>query len=163
MASRIHLQCRRPGFDSWVGKIPWKRAWQPISVALPGESHGQRSLASYSPWGHKESDTSEWLSLAHKWNIHSWSFKSEFSHFSVTFIHAVSCVRSWSLFIGEHFSIPWVYCTLFNHTLVTGCLGCNKFFTVKNQVTVCIHILMLSFLLDKHLRVKFLSHMANIR
>ena len=42
-----------------VGKIPWRRTWQPTPVFLPGESHGQRSLLSYSPWDHKESDTSE--------------------------------------------------------------------------------------------------------
>ena len=49
-------QCRRCGFDPWVGKMPWRRAWQPIPVLLPGEFHGQRSLAGYSPWGCKESD-----------------------------------------------------------------------------------------------------------
>ena len=42
---RIHLQCRRPGFDPWVGKILWKREWRPTPVFLPGESHGQKSLA----------------------------------------------------------------------------------------------------------------------
>ena len=47
------------GFDPWVGKIPWRRAWQPTSVFLPGESHGQRSLAGYSPWGRTESYTTE--------------------------------------------------------------------------------------------------------
>ena len=41
---RIHLQCRRPGFDPWVGKIPWRRKWQPTLVFLPGKSHGQRNL-----------------------------------------------------------------------------------------------------------------------
>ena len=44
-------QCRRHkrcGFSPWVGKIPWRRAWQPTPVFLPGESHGQRSLAGYS-------------------------------------------------------------------------------------------------------------------
>ena len=44
------LQCGRPGFDPWVGKIPWRRAWQPTPIFLPGEFHGQRSLAGYSPW-----------------------------------------------------------------------------------------------------------------
>ena len=44
-------QCRRPGMDPWVGKIPWKRKWQPTPAFLPGESHGQRSLAGYIPWG----------------------------------------------------------------------------------------------------------------
>ena len=41
-------------FDPWVGKIPLRRAWQPTPVFLTGESHGQRSLASYGPWGCKE-------------------------------------------------------------------------------------------------------------
>ena len=50
-------QCRRPKrrrFDHWVKTIPWRRAWQPTPVFLPGESHAQRSLVGYSPWGHKE-------------------------------------------------------------------------------------------------------------
>ena len=55
-------QCRRHGFDSWVRKIPWRRKWQPrIPVFLPGKAHGQKSLAGYSPWGSRESDTTEWL------------------------------------------------------------------------------------------------------
>ena len=41
------------GLDPWVQKIPWRKEWQPTPVFLPGESHGQRSLAGYSPWGHK--------------------------------------------------------------------------------------------------------------
>ena len=52
-------QCRRHGFDPWVGKIPWRRAWQPTLVFLPGEFHGQRSLVGYSPWGCKELDTTK--------------------------------------------------------------------------------------------------------
>ena len=47
------------GFDPWVRKISWRRVWQPTSVFLPGESHGQKSLVGYSPWGGKESDTAE--------------------------------------------------------------------------------------------------------
>ena len=39
--------------------IPMKREWQPTLVFLPGESHGQRNLVSYSPWGRKESNKSE--------------------------------------------------------------------------------------------------------
>ena len=41
---------RDVGFDPWVGKIPWRRKWQPTPVFLPGKSHGQRSLAGYSPY-----------------------------------------------------------------------------------------------------------------
>ena len=44
---------------SWVKKIPWRRTWQRTPVFLPGKSHGQKSLAGYSPWGFKESDTTE--------------------------------------------------------------------------------------------------------
>ena len=44
-------------FDSSVGKIPWRKVWQPTPVFLPGESHGQRSLEGYSPQGHRESIT----------------------------------------------------------------------------------------------------------
>ena len=52
-------QCKRRGFDPWVGKIPWRRKWQLTTVFLPGKFHGQRSLAGYSPRGHKESDMTE--------------------------------------------------------------------------------------------------------
>ena len=56
---RIHWQCGEPRFDSWVRKIPWKREQLPTPVFLPGESHGQKSLAGYSPWGCKQLDTIE--------------------------------------------------------------------------------------------------------
>ena len=49
-------------FDLWEREIPWREAWQPTPVFLPGESRGQRSLAGYSPWGPKESDMTEQLS-----------------------------------------------------------------------------------------------------
>ena len=57
-------QCRRHkrcGFDPWVGKIPWWRAWQRTPVFLPWESHGQRILVGYGPQGCTESDTTKWL------------------------------------------------------------------------------------------------------
>ena len=54
LALRICLPHERPGFDLWVGKIPWRRKWQPTPVFLPGEFHGQRSLVGYSPWGPEE-------------------------------------------------------------------------------------------------------------
>ena len=54
-------QCRRHKFDSWVGKIPWRRDRLPSPVFLPGQSHGWRSLMGYSPQDHKKSDTTEQL------------------------------------------------------------------------------------------------------
>ena len=62
--SGICLQCRGPRFNLWVGKIPWRREWLPTQVFLPGEFHGQRSVAGYSPWGCKELRTAEWLTLS---------------------------------------------------------------------------------------------------
>ena len=82
-------QCKRHKkcwFDSWVGRIPWRRAWQPTPVFLPGDSHGQRSLAGYSPWGRKELDTTEATEQAH--------------------MHAYVCMCLYSFFpIISHYSL----------------------------------------------------------
>ena len=59
MVKRLPTMWERPGFDPWVRKIPWRRKWQPTPVFLPGKSHGPRSLAGYSLWGHKELDMTE--------------------------------------------------------------------------------------------------------
>ena len=63
-------QCsrQRSKFNSQVGKVPWRRAWQPIPVFLPGESHGQRSLECYRSWGCKEVDTTEVTQLAQSYS-----------------------------------------------------------------------------------------------
>ena len=72
LASRVALVVKnwpahagdvRGAFHPWVGKIPWRRAWQPSPVFLPGESRGQRSLVGYSPWGRMESQ-----SVGHEWS-----------------------------------------------------------------------------------------------
>jgi len=62
----VCLQYWRPWFNPWVGKIPWRRKWQPALVLLPGKSHVQRSLAGCSPWGRKELDTTE------RFHFHFW-------------------------------------------------------------------------------------------
>ena len=67
-------QCRRPRLHPWVRKILWRKAWQPTPVFLPEESHGQRNLVGYSPWGRKQSDTSE--------NTHTQSLKNVRRHWS---------------------------------------------------------------------------------
>ena len=48
---------KRCGFDPWVGKIPWRRAWQPTPVFWTGKFHGQKSLAGYSPWDCPDKNT----------------------------------------------------------------------------------------------------------
>ena len=57
-ASRCRRR-KRCGFNAWVAKVPWSGKWQPTPVFLPRESHGQRSLVGYSPWGCKELDMTE--------------------------------------------------------------------------------------------------------
>ena len=61
-------QCRRHGFDPWVGKIHWRRKWQTTPVFLPGKFHGQSSLVGYSPWGHKTDMTSMVSNEDWKWH-----------------------------------------------------------------------------------------------
>ena len=68
---------------TWVQKTPWRRAWQPAPVFLPGESHGQRSLEGYSPWGHIELDMTKhhhnlsysFFPISPSWELHSQRFK----------------------------------------------------------------------------------------
>ena len=69
---RVCLQCGRPRFNPCVSKIPWRVKWLPTPIFLPGESHGQRSLAGNSPWCHKESDTTERLTLLFWWGDSRW-------------------------------------------------------------------------------------------
>ena len=47
----IYLQCRKPRFDPWAGKIPWRKGWLPTLVFLPGKPHGQRSLVGLQSMG----------------------------------------------------------------------------------------------------------------
>ena len=78
-------QCRNHRnrrFNLWVRKIPWRRVWQPTPVFLPGESHRQRDLAGYSPWGHKESDRTSQLSTnSHIWLVASVLGTAGLEHF----------------------------------------------------------------------------------
>ena len=59
------VKCLPAMQETWVRSLgredPWRRKWQPLPVLLPGKSNGQRSLVGCSPWGHKESDMTEWL------------------------------------------------------------------------------------------------------
>ena len=101
---RVCLQCRRSRFDPWVGKIPWRRKWQPTPVSLPGKSQWQRSLAGYSPQGCKELDTTE--------QLHFLSFSE--SENSTLDIIKDFCIVSSQIFSGWIFkclrvSHPWMF------------------------------------------------------
>ena len=56
VSKELACQCKRCGFNPWVGKIPWNRKWQPTPVFLSGKSHGQRRLPGDCPCCHKELD-----------------------------------------------------------------------------------------------------------
>ena len=93
-------QCRRHRrhrFYPWVGKIPWRRKWKFIPIFLPGKFHGQKSLAGYSPWGCKVSDTPERLST-HILALH----QVPVTHFRV-------CLQLRSMVLGVSLStsLPW--------------------------------------------------------
>ena len=65
-------QCRRYQFKPWVGKIPWRKKWQPTPVFLPGKSHGQRSLADYSSCSHKRVGWDLVINI-HKRQLYTWA------------------------------------------------------------------------------------------
>ena len=82
-------QRKRCGFDPWVRKIPWRRKWQPIPVFLPGKFDGQRSLAGYSPQGHKKSNTTAKLNTHMHTHTHThglyWLMSLSSHHFLEAF------------------------------------------------------------------------------
>jgi len=80
------LQCRRCGFNRWVGKIPWRRKWQPTPVFLPGKSHEQGRLVGYRQWCQKT-----WHDLATK---PPWPFLT----FEVNLIKSLKFLKAETLF-----------------------------------------------------------------
>ena len=64
---RIWLPRRRCSFSLWVRQVPWRRKWQPLQYSCLEIPHVQRSLVGYSPWGRKESDTTEVIAQARMW------------------------------------------------------------------------------------------------
>ena len=72
----VCLQCGKPGFDPWVEKILWRRKWQPTPVLLPRKSHGWRTLVGYSPWGGKQSETTERLHFHAAVYLGAWIIQS---------------------------------------------------------------------------------------
>ena len=92
-------QCRRYNtcrFDPWVGKMPWRREWQPTPGFLPGKSYGQRSLAGYSPWNHKcMSYIANYISVQFS---HSVVSDSLWPPWTAAHQASLSITNSWSLF-----------------------------------------------------------------
>ena len=116
----------RDAFHPWVRKIPWRRAWQPTPVFLPGESHGQRSLVGYSTRGCKESDTSEstHACMLHWAPLHSVPPNGEFNDFAIwahlwcNILPAEFVALSWAPGLEEN---PVPFCSIL-HTVIFNSL-----------------------------------------
>ena len=104
-------------WKAWVQslcqKIPWRSKWQPTPVFLPGKSHGWRSLTGYSPWGRKESDTTEWLYFL-SFNIYTYR------------------LLLWHLFPKNCYNIEM-------NCLMVHVIWCDIFLTKFYQCGVCIY------------------------
>ena len=101
-AMQIVCNAGRPGFTPWVGRIPWRRKWQPTPVFLPGEFHGQRSLVGYRPWDHRIG--LDWLALTYLINLEVTNMnKNTFLSAEGTVIYAqlrlspFDLIRTWQL------------------------------------------------------------------
>ena len=92
-------RCKRHGFDPWAGKIPWRKAWQHTPVFLIGESHGQRSLAGYSPSDHTELDmTQATQHVFYLENIQSYTTAFQhFWHYNRFWYFSLPCSSKYSL------------------------------------------------------------------
>ena len=101
-------RCQKHRFYPWVGKIPWRRKWQPSPVFLPGKSHeGGAWRATKSLAGHKESDTTEWLSRPYFSTCAQWVLIHSFPQFSTwTFLCVPSVTQSCLTFCNPMDSSP---------------------------------------------------------
>ena len=106
-AKEPSCQYRRRGLDPLIRKIPWRRKWQPTPVFLLEESHGQRSLAGYSPWGYKELDSTEWPS-AHSTLVQEQNSIYTLFFISLNFTFATRHIHNRALFL------LW-YCPFWNY------------------------------------------------
>ena len=113
------LQCRRPWFNPWAGKIPWRRKWLPTPVLLPGKSHGRRSLVGYSPWGRKESDMTEQL------------------HFSMLRAYTYPVISLQSFLGGNTEKARYLIGTAKSHTKAVSLLGIEK--KISTAIKIGIH------------------------
>ena len=84
------------GFDPWIGKIPWRRKWQPTPAWLPGEFLGQRSLVGYSPWGHNDLERTESKHTHTHTHTHTQTLSNYLKNDEFT------QVGTWTIFIPPH-------------------------------------------------------------
>ena len=112
---RRHKRC---GFDPWVGKISRRRKWQSSPVLLLGKFHGQRSLAGHSPWGCKESDTTEGLTLSftiymHYIYVHTHIYILFFIFFSIMLLWDSECSFLFYIHSRTLLFTYFIYCSVY--------------------------------------------------
>ena len=148
---------RRRGFDPWVRNIPWRRKLQPTPVFLPGESHGQRSLVRYGPWGCKQLDTTE----------HTCTHILQILFFALTSMPEKSlpmgsCTSS-SFFLHLH-GTSLRGCTIDWDMLLRGHLDRFQCFAVANNTCIpCAHVLLGIYLQNIFLEVRLRGQKADAR
>ena len=107
--------------DPWIGKIPWKRAWQPTLVFSLGESHGQRSLENYSPWGLKEWDMTETLSTAqHSAANPEWLIIKVY-----IYIYTHTCIHIYTYTHTHIYIYTYTYIYIFMFIFSLKCILCS--------------------------------------
>ena len=128
---RICLQRRRTGFSPWVEKIPWRKERLPMPILLPGEFHGQRSLAGYSPWGWKELDTTQWLTSLY-WLLNSPPLDFSTLHHFTLWLWLTGAWSKWSSVLC--FWACLLPCLLPQQTLKVACSAKTKIPTFQHWV-----------------------------
>ena len=129
-------QCRRhkrPGLDPWVGQTPWRRPWLPSPVFLPGDSHGQRSLAGYSSGGHRV--RLDWTDLT---RTHSSLHTTAWCH-SPSLVHQRTDFVSRRFFQGRE---SWLIVFIFSFS----CLYCFQW-EIWCHLYLCFSVYNMSFFL----------------
>ena len=119
-------ECRRPRFDLWVGKIPWRKEELPTSVFLPGESHRHRSLVGYSPWDH-ESQT--WL---RNWAKHIYICMPPYTHAHNIVVTSLFSDDFWNS--PYHIAVRKVTTDIFHHNLYLSGFKVNP---LKSNLCYC--------------------------
>ena len=133
-------QCRRPWFDPWVRKIFWGRKWQRSQYPCleNPRQNGQRNLAGYSPWGRKESDTTEQLNIHTIHSLLNWLLS--LSNMCLKFLHVFSWLHSPFSFMAEWRFIVWMYHSWFIHSPSGGHLGYFHILAMMSKATVHVHV-----------------------
>ena len=129
---------QRLRFDSWVRKIPWRRKWLHTSVFLPGEFHGQRSLAGYSPWGCKELEMTERLTDARHTYMHTYIYIHMHTYMHIhmhTHIYTYTHIHTCTYMCILTYTCIHAYTCILTYT----CIHTHAYTHIQTCTYTCIH------------------------